>query len=162
MTESLVGTSPLIFPPDFQWGAGTAAYQIEGASTLDGRTPSIWDTFSATPGKAFDGHTGAVATDHYHRFAEDIGLMARLGVKSYRLAVAWPRIVPGGGVGHGPANPAGLAFYDRLVDTLLDVGIAPAVTLYHWDLPQELEDAGGWTERATAHRFAEFAAVVGE
>jgi beta-glucosidase len=162
MTEPLVGTSPLIFPPDFQWGAATAAYQIEGASTLDGRTPSIWDTFSATPGKVFGGHTGAVATDHYHRFAEDIGLMTRLGLKSYRLSVAWPRIMPGGGVGHSPANPAGLAFYDRLVDTLLDVGIAPAVTLYHWDLPQQLEDAGGWTERATAHRFAEFAAVVGE
>ncbi len=162
LTEPLVGTSPLIFPPDFQWGAATAAYQIEGASTLDGRTPSIWDTFSATPGKVFGGHTGAMATDHYHRFAEDIGLMAELGLRSYRLSVAWPRIVPGGGVGHGPANEAGLAFYDRLIDTLLAAGIAPAVTLYHWDLPQELEDAGGWTERATAHRFAEFAALVGD
>jgi beta-glucosidase len=159
LTEPLVGTSPLIFPPDFQWGAATAAYQIEGASTLDGRTPSIWDTFSATPGKVFGGHTGADATDHYHRFAEDIGLMARLGLRSYRLSVAWPRIVPGG---RGPANPAGLAFYDRLIDSLLAAGIAPAVTLYHWDLPQELEDAGGWTERATPHRFAEFAALVGD
>jgi beta-glucosidase len=158
LTEPLVGTSPLIFPPDFQWGAATAAYQVEGASTLDGRTPSIWDTFSATPGNVDGGHTGAVATDHYHRFAEDIGLMARLGLRSYRLSVAWPRIVPGG---RGPANPAGLAFYDRLIDTLLAAGIAPAVTLYHWDLPQELEDAGGWTERSTAHRFAEFAALVG-
>src|SRR5690349_4035514 len=159
MTAPLVGASPLVFPPDFQWGAATAAYQIEGASTLDGRTPSIWDTFSTTPGKVFDGHTGAVATDHYHRFAEDIGLMAQLGLRSYRLSVAWPRIQPGG---RGPANPAGLAFYDRLIDALLAAGIAPAVTLYHWDLPQELEDAGGWTERATAHRFAEFAALVGD
>jgi beta-glucosidase len=159
LTEPLVGTSPLIFPPDFQWGAATAAYQIEGASTLDGRTPSIWDTFSATPGKVFGGHTGAQATDHYHRFAEDIGLMTQLGLRSYRLSTAWPRIQPGG---RGPANPAGLAFYDRLVDTLLAAGIAPAVTLYHWDLPQELEDRGGWTERDTAHRFAEYAALVGD
>src|SRR3954451_23322884 len=127
MTEPLVGTTPLIFPPDFSWGAATAAYQIEGASTLDGRTPSIWDTFSATPGKVFGGHTGDQATDHYHRFAEDIGLMATLGLKSYRLSTAWPCIQPGG---RGPANPAGLAFYDRLVDTLLAAGIAPAVTLY--------------------------------
>jgi beta-glucosidase len=158
LTEPLVGTSPLIFPPDFQWGAATAAYQIEGASTVDGRTPSIWDTFSATPGKVFGGHTGAEATDHYHRFAEDIGLMAQLGLRSYRLSVAWPRVQPGG---RGPANAAGLAFYDRLVDALLAAGIAPAVTLYHWDLPQELEDRGGWAERDTAYRFAEYAALVG-
>jgi beta-glucosidase len=155
----LSSSTSLTFPPDFVWGAATAAYQIEGASTLDGRTPSIWDTFAATPGKVHGGHTGETATDHYHRFAEDIGLMTKLGLRSYRLSVAWPRVQPGGS---GPANPAGLAFYDRLIDTLLAAGIAPTLTLYHWDLPQDLEDRGGWTARDTAYRFAEYAALVGE
>jgi beta-glucosidase len=151
--------SPLTFPPGFWWGAATAAYQIEGASKLDGRTPSIWDTFAATPGKVVDGHTGEEATDHYHRFAQDIELMRRLGLTTYRFSVAWPRIQPGG---RGPANPEGVGFYDRLVDALLLAGIKPAVTLYHWDLPQELEDAGGWTVRDTALRFADYARIVGE
>ncbi|HEX6497662.1 MAG TPA: GH1 family beta-glucosidase [Micromonosporaceae bacterium] len=147
----------LRFPPDFLWGAATAAYQVEGASTADGRTPSIWDTFSATPGAVACGHTGAEATDHYHRYEQDIKLMSELGLGAYRFSVAWPRFQPGG---RGPVNPAGLAFYDRLVDGLLQAGIEPALTLYHWDLPQELEDAGGWTARDTSERFAEYAGLV--
>jgi beta-glucosidase len=158
-TQPLTAASPLLFPTDFWWGAATAAYQIEGASKLDGRTPSIWDTYAATPGKVHDGDTGEEATDHYHRFAHDIALMSTLGLRSYRFSVAWPRIQPGG---RGPANRSGLDFYDRLVDALLAAGIAPATTLYHWDLPQELEDAGGWTVRDTALRFADYAAMVAE
>ena len=145
------------FPEGFIWGAATAAYQIEGATAEDGRGPSIWDTFSHTPGKVRGGDTGDVAADHYHRFAEDVDLMAALNLGAYRFSVAWPRIQPDGS---GPVNPAGLAFYDRLVDELLAEGIAPAVTLYHWDLPQALEDAGGWPARDTAHRFADYAAMV--
>jgi beta-glucosidase len=151
------------FPPDFLWGSATASYQIEGAVAEDGRTPSIWDTFSHTPGKVLDGDTGDVADDHYHRYAEDVALMARLGLRSYRFSIAWPRITPQVTADDlGPVNPAGLAFYDRLVDALLAAGIAPAATLYHWDLPQALEDAGGWPERRTAERFGEYAAVVAE
>ncbi|MFE2726707.1 GH1 family beta-glucosidase [Kitasatospora sp. NPDC059327] len=156
---------PLVFPADFLWGAATAAYQIEGAAGEDGRTPSIWDTFSRIPGKVRNGDTGDIATDHYHRFREDIALMAELGLPAYRFSIAWPRVRPGGS---GPANKAGLDFYDRLVDGLLEHGITPVATLYHWDLPQELEtpatggDApgGGWTDRSTAWRFAEYAALV--
>jgi beta-glucosidase len=147
----------LRFPPGFLWGAATAAYQIEGAATEDGRTPSIWDTFSATPGKVLGGDTGHVAADHYHRHAEDIAIMSAIGLNAYRFSVSWPRVRP---AGHGPVNPAGMAFYDRLVDDLLTAGIRPVLTLYHWDLPQELEDAGGWTDRDTAYRFAEYAGLV--
>ena len=144
-------------PADFEFGVATAAYQIEGAVHEDDRGPSIWDTFSHTPGRVAGGDTGDVACDHYHRYPEDVALMAELGVDSYRLSMAWPRIQP---TGKGPANPAGLAFYDRLVDALLEKGIAPAVTLYHWDLPQALEDAGGWRIRDTAERFAEYAEIA--
>ena len=151
------------FPPGFLWGSATASYQIEGAVAEDGRTPSIWDVFSHTPGKVLGDDTGDVADDHYHRYADDVALMARLGLQSYRFSVAWPRITPQVTADElGPVNPAGLAFYDRLVDALLAAGIAPAATLYHWDLPQALEDAGGWTDRRTAERFGEYAAVVAE
>ncbi|MEU8004636.1 GH1 family beta-glucosidase [Catellatospora sp. NPDC049111] len=147
----------LRFPPDFWWGAATAAYQIEGAVADDGRTASIWDTFCATPGLVVDGHTGDVAADHYHRYREDVALMREIGLSAYRFSVSWPRVQPGGRSGE---NPAGIAFYDRLVDELLTAGIKPAATLYHWDLPQELEDRGGWPARDTALRFADYAAVV--
>ncbi|MFD7294591.1 GH1 family beta-glucosidase [Streptomyces sp. NPDC059897] len=147
------------FPAGFLWGAATASYQIEGAVREDGRTPSIWDTFSHTPGKVVNGDTGDVAVDHYHRWRDDVRLMADLGLTAYRFSVAWPRVQP---TGRGPAVQRGLDFYRGLVDELLAHGIKPVVTLYHWDLPQELESAGGWPERDTAHRFAEYAGLVGE
>jgi len=143
----------LAFPAGFTWGAATAAYQIEGAVAEDGRTPSIWDTFSRRPGAVLNGDTGDLAADHYHRMPSDVALMAGLGLSSYRFSMAWPRVRPDG----GPVNPAGLAFYDRLVDELLSHDISPWVTLYHWDLPQALEDLGGWTNRDTASRFLEYA-----
>ncbi|MEU4381135.1 GH1 family beta-glucosidase [Micromonospora echinofusca] len=149
--------STLRFPDNFVWGAATAAYQIEGAATDDGRGPSIWDTFSRTPGKVHHGHTGDVACDHYHRYADDVALMAELGLRAYRFSVAWPRIQPDG---TGPVNPRGLDFYDRLTDALLARGIDPIVTLYHWDLPQALQDRGGWTNRETAEHFATYATAV--
>jgi beta-glucosidase len=152
-----VGAERLLFPPGFWWGAATAAYQIEGSVSADGRTPSIWDTFCATPGKVAGGESGAVAADHYRRYGQDVALMAELGLSAYRFSVSWPRVQPGG---TGRENPAGAAFYDRLVDDLLAHGIRPVVTLYHWDLPQELEDRGGWTYRDTAYRFAEYAGIV--
>jgi beta-glucosidase len=145
------------FPSSFQWGVATSSYQIEGAVAEDGRTPSIWDTFCRKPGAVHDGDNGDVACDHYHRMPQDVQLIKSLGVDSYRFSVAWPRVQPGG---RGPANPAGLAFYDRLVDELLTNGVDPWVTLYHWDLPQELEDAGGWPNRDTAYRFADYAMMV--
>jgi beta-glucosidase len=145
------------FPADFTWGVATAAYQIEGAVTEDGRSPSIWDTYSHIPGKIDRGDTGDVACDHYHRWPEDIAIMKELGVNAYRFSVAWPRVVPGG---DGPVNPAGLAFYDRLVDALLEAGITPYPTLYHWDLPQVLQDRGGWPARDTAEHFAAYASHV--
>jgi beta-glucosidase len=148
-----VTTGAVTFPPGFLWGAATAAYQIEGAAHEDGRTPSIWDTFAHTPGAVANGDHGDIACDHYHRMPDDVALMAELGLTSYRFSVAWPRIQPGG----GEVNPQGLAFYDRLVDELLGHGIDPWLTLYHWDLPQALEDAGGWTNRDTAYRFADMA-----
>ena len=151
----------LRFPAGFLWGAATAAYQIEGAVTEGGRTPSIWDTFAHTPGRVAGGDHGDVADDHYHRFREDVALMAELGLRSYRFSVSWPRITPQVTVdGLGPVSAAGLGFYSELVDALLAVSITPSVTLYHWDLPQALEDAGGWPARATAERFGEYAAVV--
>ncbi|MBQ1026734.1 GH1 family beta-glucosidase [Micromonospora sp. C95] len=150
---------PLTFPPGFLWGAATAAYQIEGAANEGGRTASIWDTFSHTEGRTVSGHTGDVACDHYHRLGDDVRLMAELGLKSYRFSVSWPRVQPGGS---GPANAEGLDFYQRLVDELLANGIEPWLTLYHWDLPQELEDAGGWPARDTAARFADYALLMAD
>jgi len=147
----------LDLPADFRWGVATAAYQIEGAVAEDGRTPSIWDTYSRTPGAIDNGDNGDNACDHYHRMPQDVGLIRDLGLNTYRFSVAWPRIQPGGS---GPVNQAGLDFYSRLVDELLANGIDPWVTLYHWDLPQELEDAGGWPVRDTAYRFADYAMLV--
>jgi beta-glucosidase len=144
-------------PASFRWGVATSAYQIEGAAFEDGRTASIWDTYCRVPGAVVNGENGDVACDHYHRMPEDVELIGSLGVDTYRFSVAWPRIQPGG---QGRANAAGLGFYDRLVDELLGKGIDPWVTLYHWDLPQELEDAGGWPNRDTAYRFADYAMLV--
>jgi beta-glucosidase len=141
----------------FVWGVSTAAYQIEGAVAEDGRGPSVWDTFVHEPGRVATGETGDVACDHYHRYREDVDLMAGLGVDAYRFSVAWTRIQPDG---RGPANPAGLAFYDRLVDALLERQIDPVVTLFHWDLPQAIQDAGGWFNRDTAGWFADYADLV--
>jgi beta-glucosidase len=149
----------LRFPEGFLWGAATAAYQIEGAWDEDGKGPSIWDSFSHTPGKVQDGDTGDVAADHYHRLAADADILRELGLGAYRFSVSWPRIMPSG---TGPVNRAGIDFYQRLVDALLERGIAPVLTLYHWDLPQVLEDAGGWPNRETSYRFADYAAVVAE
>ncbi|PRX96626.1 GH1 family beta-glucosidase [Allonocardiopsis opalescens] len=147
------------FPPGFLFGAATAAYQIEGAADEDGRGPSIWDTYCRTPGRVARGETGDVACDHYHRYPEDVALLKELGVDAYRFSTAWPRVVP---TGSGPVNPGGLAFYDRLVDALCDAGIEPVVTLYHWDLPQALEDDGGWRVRSTAEHFAAYARTVAD
>ena len=152
-----VGREVLTFPPDFLWGAATAAFQIEGSTTVDGRGASIWDTFAATPGKVLAGDTGDPACDHYQRYESDVDLMTSLGLAAYRFSVAWPRIQPSGS---GPAEERGLAFYDRLVDSLLAKDIQPLITLYHWDLPQVLEDFGGWRNRDTAYRFADYAALV--
>jgi beta-glucosidase len=146
-------------PEGFVFGASTASYQIEGAVDEDGRGRSVWDTFCDEPGRIVDGSSGAVACDHYHRYAEDVTLMKGLGLDGYRFSIAWPRIQPDGS---GPANPKGLGFYDRLLDELLAVGVAPMATLFHWDLPQTLEDRGGWLNRETAQRFGEYAALVGE
>ncbi|MFB8206954.1 GH1 family beta-glucosidase [Streptomyces sp. NPDC056010] len=145
------------FPTGFVWGAATAAYQVEGAAAEDGRTPSIWDTFSRTPGKVRNGDTGDIAADHYHRYRDDVALMKQLGLKAYRFSISWSRVQP---TGRGPAVQRGLDFYRKLVDELLEAGITPVATLYHWDLPQELEDAGGWPERATAERFADYTAIM--
>ncbi len=145
------------FPEQFVWGTATASYQIEGAVREDGRGPSIWDTFSHTPGRTYNGDTGDVACDHYHRWRDDVQLMRDLGVNAYRFSVAWPRVRPNGG---GAINSAGLDFYDRLVDALLAARITPFVTLYHWDLPQALQDRGGWAHRDTAEMFVEYADIV--
>ncbi|GII77272.1 beta-glucosidase [Sphaerisporangium rufum] len=145
------------FPDDFLWGAATSAYQIEGAADEDGRRPSVWDTFAAVPGNVRDGDTGAVAADHYHRAAEDLDLMASLGLRGYRFSIAWPRVQPHGG---GRPDQRGLDFYRRLVDGLAERGIRPMATLFHWDLPQALQDAGGWENRDTAARFADYAEIV--
>jgi beta-glucosidase len=140
---------------NFIWGVSTSSYQIEGAAREDGRGPSIWDTFCHA-GRA-QGDTGDVACDHYHRFAQDIALMRDLGVDAYRFSVAWPRLLPSG---RGAANELGLDFYDRLIDTLLAAGIEPWLCLYHWDLPQALEDHGGWANRDIADWYADYAALV--
>ncbi|MFB7108452.1 GH1 family beta-glucosidase [Streptomyces sp. NPDC056291] len=146
-------------PHDFRWGAATSAYQIEGAVAEDGRSPSIWDTFSHTPGKIDNDDHGDTACDHYHRWREDVALMSRLGLNAYRLSIAWPRVMPDG---DGLVNPKGLDFYDELIDGLLAAGITPSVTLYHWDLPQALQDRGGWPDRETAEHFATYASIVAE
>jgi len=148
---------PVTFPAGFYWGTATSAYQIEGAWNEDGKGESIWDRFAHTPGTIRDGNTGDVACDHYHRYQEDVGLMRTLNQKSYRFSISWPRIQP---TGSGAANEAGLDFYRRLTDELLNANLRPFPTLYHWDLPQALEDAGGWPERDTAWRFAEYADLV--
>ncbi len=143
------------YPESFLWGAATSAYQIEGGVAEGGRGRSIWDTFAHTPGKTAGGDTGDIACDHYHRWAEDLGLITDLGLSAYRLSVSWPRLQP---VGRGPLNPEGVRFYRSLLEGLREAGVRPLLTLYHWELPQVLEDLGGWPSRDTAHRFAEFAA----
>ena len=148
-----------MLPEGFVYGASTAAYQIEGAVDEDGRGPSIWDTFCEDPSRVLDGSSGAVACDHYHRYDEDVALMKQLGLGGYRFSIAWPRIQP---TGSGRVTPAGLDFYDRLVDSLVAAGVRPMATLYHWDLPQALQDEGGWLNRETALRFGEYAAIVAE
>src|SRR5437762_6056402 len=145
------------FPQGFTWGAATAAYQIEGAWNEDGKGESIWDRFSHTPGKVRDGDTGDIACDHYHRYRDDVALMKQLGLKAYRFSISWPRITP---QGHGQLNSAGLSFYDRLVDELLAAGITPFLTLYHWDLPQALQDKGGWDNRDTCGYFVDYVSVM--
>jgi beta-glucosidase len=161
VTESLPdGERPgLTFPPDFVWGAATSAFQIEGAAKEDGRGESIWDTFCREPGRVRDGDTGDTAADHYHRYPADLDLMKGLGLKSYRFSISWPRVMP---KGNGTVNQRGLDFYRRLVDALRQRGIEPMATLFHWDLPQALQDQGGWESRDVAFRFADFAAVVFE
>jgi beta-glucosidase len=147
------------FPSGFLWGVATSAYQIEGAGDADGKGKSIWDTFAHTPGRIRDGSTGDVANDHYHRYKDDVALMASLGAKAYRFSISWPRVFPAGG---GQPNPKGLDFYSRLVDALLAASIAPFATLYHWDLPQALQDKGGWQARDTANAFGDYAGYVAE
>jgi len=144
------------FPEGFAWGSATAAYQIEGAASIDGRGPSVWDTFSHAAGNVRGGDTGDIACDAYHRYREDVALMASLGLKAYRFSISWPRVQPGG---RGPANPKGLDYYRALLDELTAHDITAMVTLYHWDLPQELQDEGGWAVRGTAERFAEYASL---
>ncbi|HYY03240.1 MAG TPA: GH1 family beta-glucosidase [Gaiellaceae bacterium] len=148
---------PVPFPADFLWGTASAAYQIEGAANADGRGESIWDRFCATPGKVRNGDTGAVACDFYHRYRDDIALLRDLGASAFRLSIAWPRVLPSG---RGRVNKRGLDFYDRLVDALLEARIQPFVTFYHWDLPQALEDRGGWPNRTTVDAFCEYVAAV--
>jgi len=155
----LTERAEISFPDEFLWGAATSSYQIEGAVDEDGRGPSIWDTQCRTPGAVRNGDSGDVAADHYHRYRDDVAMMRSLGLMAYRFSVAWPRIQP---TGSGPVNEAGLDFYRRLVDELLTAGIQPMLTLYHWDLPQALQDAGGWPARDTALRFAEYAGIVFE
>ncbi|HXH82543.1 MAG TPA: family 1 glycosylhydrolase, partial [Candidatus Tectomicrobia bacterium] len=145
------------FPDDFLWGTATSAYQVEGSPLADGAGPSIWHRFAHTPGLVHDGATGDVACDHYRRYAEDVALMRRLGTNAYRFSVSWSRVLPRG---RASVNPAGLDFYERLVDALLAHGIEPMVTLYHWDLPAALDDLGGWLNPDVARWFAEYAAVV--
>ncbi len=147
------------FPKDFAWGAASASYQIEGGACEDGKGPSIWDAFSHQPGKTFNGHTGDLACDAYHRFEEDLDLMESLGIRHYRFSLSWPRILP---EGRGKINAAGLDYYDRLVDGCLQRGIKPWITLYHWDLPLALYHKGGWLNRDTAYAFEEYASIVAD
>ena len=152
---SNTSSSTQTFPTGFRWGVATAAYQIEGAADEGGREPSIWDTYSRVPGNILNGDTGDVACDHYHRFQEDIDLMESIGVTEYRLSISWSRLLTG-----GKLNPEGVDFYRRVLTSLLNVGITPWVTLYHWDLPQRLEDSGGWPARETAQHFADYAVAA--
>ena len=145
------------FPKDFFWGTATASFQIEGATQEDGRGESIWDRFAATPGHILTGETGDPACDSYHHYQDDIAIMGQLGVNAYRFSTAWPRIIPDG---EGPINSAGLDYYDRVVDALLAAGITPFVTLYHWDLPQALQEQGGWANRATLDAYVRYADIV--
>jgi beta-glucosidase len=147
------------FPEGFEWGAATAAYQIEGGAFEDGKGLSIWDVFSHQPGRVLDGDDGDVACDHYHRYKDDIALMQELGLQTYRFSISWPRVIP---FGAGPPNHSGVDFYSRLVDGLLEAGIAPCATLYHWDLPQALQDHSGWSNRDTASHFADYGALMFE
>ncbi|WP_085066509.1 GH1 family beta-glucosidase [Catenuloplanes japonicus] len=147
----------LRFPDGFSWGAATSAYQVEGAAAVDGRGPSVWDTFARTTGRTANGDTGDIAADHYARYAEDLGLIQDLGLRSYRFSISWPRVQPDG---RGAINQRGLDFYRRLVDGLLERGISPMATLFHWDTPQTLQDGGGWASRDTAYRFADYASAV--
>lgn len=154
------GASELpLFPAGFRFGTGLSAYPSEGAADEDGRGPSVWDTFSRTPGHVHGDQNGDVAADHYHRIDEDVALLKRLGVQSHRFSISWPRVMPSG---RGEVNAKGLDHYDRVVDRLLDAGIEPMVTLHHFDLPQALQDDGGWVNRATAHAFGDYAGVVAE
>ena len=155
-TDGLPDGEPVTFPPDFLWGAATAAYQIEGAADADGRTPSIWDTFARVPGAVAGGDTGDVACDHYHRWPEDLDIVRDLGLRAYRFSTSWPRVVPG----PGRIEPRGLDFYSRLVDGLLERGVQPWLTVYHWDLPQWLEDRGGWASRDVVDRMTEYALAL--
>lgn len=150
-------TQKITFPEGFSWGVATSAYQIEGAWNEEGRGPSIWDTFSHTPGKVFNGDTGDRAVDHFHRWEEDLKILKDLGVKTYRLSISWPRMLPNG---ISPINPSSFDFYDRIIDRLLEYGIDPMVNLFHYDLPQALQDFGGWTIRDTAYRFADYAQIT--
>ncbi len=152
-----MSSQEFVFPENFVWGAATASYQVEGAWNEDGKGESIWDRFSHTPGKIYNGDTGDIACDHYHRYLEDVALMQRLGLKACRFSISWPRVLP---TGRGMVNPAGLDFYERLVDALLKAGIQPFLTLYHWDLPQALQDLGGWANRDLCGYFADYAALV--
>lgn len=154
----MAATSPIAWPKDFVWGTSTSSYQVEGAVGEGGRGPSIWDTRCRTKDKVAQGHSGDVACDHYHRYPEDIALMKDIGVSAYRFSIAWPRVLP---QGRGVPNEAGLAFYDRLIDALLAAGIEPWICLYHWDLPQALDDLGGWISRDSAGWFADYTALAG-
>ena len=145
------------FPADFTWGFAASGYQVEGAAAEDGRGRSIWDTFAGQPGAIADGSTGDVATDHYHRYPEDVRLMADLGARAYRFSIGWPRVLP---TGTGDVNQRGIDFYERLVDALLDAGVQPLVNLFHWDLPQALQDRGGFANPEVVGWFSDFAALV--
>src|SRR5215469_16394181 len=160
MTAAAISSDGVLsFPPGFAWGAATAAYQIEGGATADGRGQSIWDTFCRVPGMVRRGANGDVACDSYHRYREDVALLAGFGLTGYRFSISWPRVLPGGS---GPVNQKGLDYYRALLDELAASGIAAAATLYHWDLPQELQDAGGWASRDAAERFADYARLMAE
>ncbi len=158
MPKTTIAARDCVFPADFLWGAATAAYQVEGAAREDGRGPSTWDVFSRRPGAVFEGHTGEVACDHYHRYREDVALMRGLGLPVYRFSVSWSRVLP---EGRGQVNERGLAFYDRLVDALLEAGIRPCCTVFHWDLPQALQQRGGFVNRDMADWFADYAHLLG-
>ena len=158
MPKTTIAASECTFPAEFIWGSATAAYQIEGAAHEDGRGPSTWDVFCKRPGAVFEGHSGDVACDHYHRYREDIALMRQLGLQAYRFSIAWSRVLP---EGRGQVNAAGLAFYERLVDALLEAGIQPFCTLFHWDLPQALQQRGGFQNRDMADWFADYAQLIG-